>query len=392
MRKLLISNKYKNQTGAVSLFVVVFAALLITVVVVSFVRIMVSDQQQASRADLSQSAYDSAQAGVEDGKRALLRYQNICDDSTKSNCDAVTAKINSDQCNVSLDSISKVVDNEVKIQQNIGDNALNQAYTCVKIQLQTDDYLGTLQTNGSIVVPLVSKTSFKTVRVEWYTADDLQSSTDANVDLLPPSTLAYPLLAQSSWPTNRPSIMRSQLMQVGSNFKLGDFNDTNNSSQSNANTLFLYPVGVKGIVAGSVDSKTFTARDLRKSPIGSPQPITCSGTLSNGGYACKADLVLPVPIGGGTRTAFLRLTSMYNRAHFRVSLSNGSTAAKFDGVQPEIDSTGRANELFRRVKSRVELRDVNFPYPDAAVDITGNLCKDFLVTDNTADYKNNCTP
>jgi hypothetical protein len=78
----------------------------------------------------------------------------------------------------------------------------------------------------------------------------------------------------------------------------------------------------------------------------------------------------------------------------RLKKGGGTDAASyttFNAVQPSVDSTGRANDLFRRVQSRIELTG-EFPYPDASVDVTGNLCKNFLITNSTADYKNYCTP
>jgi Tfp pilus assembly protein PilX len=385
-----------NQRGAVSLFIVIFSALLITIVSISFVGIMIQDQQQASTTDLSQSAYDSAQAGVEDAKRALIRYQNMC--GSDSNC-VTSSKINASTCNTAVEELSDVKDaansssnGEVAVQTG-GSNSLDQAYTCVKISLDTIDYLGSLSANKLNVIPLTSVDQFDTIQIQWFSSSDFSSTSNFNIDLQNPAQ-GVPLLAQNSWKQNRPSIMQSQLIQFGSNgFTLNDFDSKNASGQVNANTLFLYPSGTTGVANSTIDTYAFGDRDIRMMATGAPLPVTCSGNLVAGGYACTAKLTLPVPINGGDRTAYLQLKALYNNSSYRVTLLNGTVPVKFNAVQPEVDSTGRANDLFRRVQARVMLSDLNFPYPRAAVDVSGGLCKDFIVTDNVADYKaGSCTP
>ncbi len=405
---------FKNQSGAVSLFVVIFATLLITVVTVSFLRLMVNDQSQASSQDLSQSAYDSAQAGVEDAKRVLLRYETVCAQQGQSACDQLAAQINAAGCNSAL-RIGDVIGSsdvngsdtptktgEILVQQSTGANSLDQAYTCVTVQLQTDDYLGTVAANQAALIPLQGKsadgtTDFDTVTVEWFTTDDIANAASGSYALsLPGPSATQPLLAQASWPTSRPSVMQVGLMQFGDSFKLSDFDATDAAGESDANTLFLYPTS-----AVSASSQSFVARDQRKTAGATdpsqaqasttPLPIHCVSSLSSGGYACKAVLTLPTPIGGGNRTAFLRVTPFYNATHFRVTLQKNGSKVQFNAVQPEIDSTGRANDLFRRLSSRVDLIDTSFPYPDGSVETSGNLCKDFAVTD-TLYIPGACTP
>lgn len=403
-----VSNK---QSGAVSLFVVIFFMLLVTVVTVSFLRLMVHDQQQATNQDLSQSAYDSAQAGVEDAKRAILKYQRDCNNNPAS-CGTL---VGADQCNGALKNISgngatapngKAAEIPVQQTQSSNDSDLNQAYTCVTIDMQPPKYEAPLDVDKSVLVPLNATSTFDRVRIEWFSQKDLTTSSSA-LSLMGVSGTGQPIYAKGQWPVNRPSLLRAQMMQFAkTGFNLSSF-DATTGGTSNSNTLFLYPTSQAGI-----GERSFTAYDTRKpdaatdpipkDSLNTPLPISCKTDLNTGGYACSAELVLPNAIGTSDATqrgsAFLRLTAFYNATHFRVTLWNGpigptSDPIRFSGAQAIIDSTGRANDVFRRVQSTVNLIDTNFPYPEATVDVTGNFCKDFGVTDTQYIAGNlGCTP
>jgi len=385
---------FNKQAGAVSLFVVVFAMLLLTVVTVSFLRLMMNDLRQASDTDLSQSAYDSAQAGVEDAKRALLRYQAYCATSSASDCKALAAQLSTDTCNqaVRIGGVVPGGSGEVPVQSNASSTtsaSFDQAYTCVTMKLNTEDVVGTLTEGSSKFIPLKAvdasgnDTGFNEVTISWFDQKDLSSPSQAVS--LTNSTTPLGLLKQTSWPANRPPIVRAQLMQIGSSFKLDSFDTVTSSSQSNANTLFLYPTRDGNTSAG------FVGRDIRASsatdspdadePSDSPLATRCVASVSSGGYACSITLTLPEPVGGGNRQGYLRLTPFYKGANFRVTIGNNGTPVFFKAVEPSIDSTGRANDLFRRVETRVELTDSSLPLPEAAVDVTTEFCKDFTVTD-----------
>ncbi len=385
----------RSEKGAVSLFIVIFTALLITVISVSFIRLMVQDQTQATTADLSASAYDSAQAGVEDAKRLLVSYQTDCvaTQSPQAKCAAIEQLL---RVSLPCDTIQQSgiagnkADNEVVIKQTESDQMLQQAYTCVKVMIDTDDYIGSVDSGQSRLIPLKGTGDFNQVVLQWFSQTDLQDASSGpgqkTIDLpSDPTLLTLPKL--KDWSKNRPSLMRAQLIQFGPSFKLSNFDKTPDGF-SNAHTLFLDPYAV-----GS-DAVDF-AQDTRLSQSsGVLQPVLCDRNFSTStvdeNYACSVTLSLPSPVGAtdGSRTAFLRLDPIYNSlTHFSVKLQNGSNIVKFRNVQPIVDSTGRANDLFRRVQSRVELQSNDtFSYPDSAINLTGSLCKTFLVTDKAADY------
>jgi Tfp pilus assembly protein PilX len=377
----------KKEHGAVSLFIVIFSTLLISVLTVSFIRMMVRDQQEATLNDLSQSAYDSALAGVEDAKRALLRYQNSCgSDPVSPDCEVIRKALNSGSCDT-LEG-AQVVDfaesslgnKEVIIQKDISDDEaenFDQAYTCVTMTLNTPDYQASLSANESKIIPLRGVSDFNSITIQWFTSTDANSST---IKLTNNTKLPLPI--SSEWETNQPAFLRAQLIQYDSSFSLSDF-DTSNKA---ASTLFLYPSSV-----GTREVDFSTVPRAKAEPPNSTgtgiKPIHCVSGLANTTYACTVKIKLSDTIHNGSRTALLRLSALYNKTTFRITLADGTVS--FNEVQPKVDATGRANDVFRRVEARIETQS-EFPYPEAAIDITGSLCKDFVVSTEAADGINKC--
>jgi hypothetical protein len=375
--------EHTRQKGAVSLFVVIFAALLITVVTVSFIRIMVQNQQQATAVDLSQSAYDSAQAGVEDAKRALVKYQQICATGTAEACAEIKNQVINkwaSECNTSIANLTDISfsGSEVRVQTGSNSNALNQAYTCVKVNTQTSNYVGRLNNNTSTTIPLVGVGDFNQIKIEWFDGKDLHGS--STVGGL--SSGEVPLLSQDSWSStaipNRPSLLRAQLIEynTSSGFMLSDL-DGNASGDPASGALFLYPSLSLGTSSFSSNTRVKPTNPSYNAPV----QAQCKEDLSVGGYACSDTLDLPSKVDSGHK-AYLVLKPYYKSTNFRITLiDSGSPEApvKFNDVQPEIDSTGRANSLFRRVQARVEGSRALQP----EMIVNGNLCKNFMVTNDT---------
>lgn len=369
-----------SKKGAVSIFVVVFTALLITIVTVSFARLMLRDLQRASNNDLSQSANDAALAGVEDAKRALTRYYQLPVDSRPTDLNS---------CN----AIASLLGGDSSTDTQVGDVSLQQAYTCVKVQLRTDDYVGTLSADQVQLIPLRPYGEFDTVRVEWFSKDDMSGTGDVDLPAAGPTS---DLPAPSGWPQNRPPVLETQLIQTNDTFRLSQFDDEDDptDNQSNTNTLTLYPKQRINEENRTPTSLAFLS-DVRRTSTNSLSDVRCARSVASELYSCSTDIRLPVPIDGSVNSrsnAYLRLTARYNSAHYKISMIQGTNVVPFDGVQPAVDSTGRANDLFRRVAARIETAS-NVVYPGAAVDINGNFCKTFRVTDRLQDYDAGaCTP
>lgn len=379
-----------RQSGGVSIFLVIFTALLITIAATGFVQIMVKGQQASTNADLSQSAYDSALAGVEDAKRALVKLER-CRASGDTTCvSQMTSALNSNSCAMLSAAAVGVASNALNGgEEPVGNPAQNQAYTCVKVQLDSDSVVGDLSKDGEVkVVELRGTARFSKVRISWYTQVDAGAgNTPTFFDTLNGNSSGSSLpQTTAQWGVHTPPIMRAQLLRLQNAPQSLDTLDGLTA------TKFLYPFqGVDdAVILNQTRDFATDDRHTDRTHKNSPAIVQCFDTFSKREYLCSVTIDLPQAVDPSDSPNYLVLTSIYNNAHYKVELIHNSGGSdnivKFDSVQPIVDSTGRAGDLFRRVRANVSVGGLPQPFPNAALNVLGNLCKDFSITNDTADY------
>ncbi len=400
----------RTLTGATAIYIVIFTTIILSVISVSFVRIMNSGVNNMTNSDLSASAYDSALAGIEDAKIALVKYHECIDknNSQDGTCneliEAMETGMADDSCDTVANALGRSDSGSVTIQESTVDSLyMDQAYTCVKISEELDDYRGTLDSSKrTLVIPLrtANPEEVEAIKIMWHSQDD-------NVGAMGSE---FP---NKSAAANKIPPLTVDIFQTDSSFIIGELST---KKDDNLNHVQLV------LRASSLNGTEFNARVVEKDNTitlankhnNNPIDVPCSNT----DFMCGAIINLPLPIqdrdSSTTRakgTFFLRIALPYAneagtdfsitmcteqdckaRTGYPDSLANGLTAgdgtaiAKFSGIQALIDSTGRANDIYRRVETRVELVDLGFPYPEFEVWMAGGdastITKSFWVTND----------
>lgn len=409
----------KFKKGAASFYVVAISTLILVIIAASFAALIVSEVTRTSNDDLSQSAYDAALAGTEDAKLAFMNYQECRTDPSKhfgknniscaqlmewvdngtGGCDMVALALGRDVVGQDGNTVSSIDDPKamgVLVQEGTDNegNQMNQYYTCTKISTQTDDYLGTLTTDdtehsvtirfredgasGGNVYNDVNK-----IRVSWHSFGDNTEKGSAGqwFSWMQPN-------GTSTLGTNKvtPAVMAVTVVQTGDPFNLSDF-DRTIGDQTNRGTLYLVPTNNENASAGqtyesavSGGNNYIPASALLKSNdkeiSNKPYLVWCDETGSQD-YACEVDIEIPKPIGGTRNkdTFVVSVASIFGepKTDYRLEFFSNSTSTPLtlDGVQISLDSTGRANDLFRRVDTRLEASDAAYPYPFLSLESLG---------------------
>lgn len=387
--------------GATSIYIVVFATILFGVVTLSFTRIMLSEASQSSDDDLSQSAYDSAMAGVEDAKIAVNAYYKCL--SEGGSCESknvLTEHPDNPTCEQDFllgEKLHNMPDkSEVPIiatnaSVNGQTDSSDQAYTCVIISDVTPDYRGTLTSDTRTKVIPISvprdgvTTSYDSAKLSDVSYIDFSWYSELNRGSLKKEGFrVWDLFKKATEATIPPTIQLTFIRVADGHLNLTELREANSTTEVVNSTMILLPSAKTG---------------------GSNAPISTSQILDHGRIAVTDDKI-SVNCGDGEFACSVRLdvsgfhlqdgdnvflvaSLPYGDAmtDFAVTLLKSDTeVVKFHGVQISVDSTGRTNQLFRRVETRLDPADLFFPYPQYELELGGDggeaLSKRFWVTAN----------
>ena len=407
----------KIKKGAAAFYIVAFSTLILVVVATSFAMVVMSEMTRTMNDDLAQSAYDSALAGVEDAKVAFANYRRCAEAGTAVPASEPAAmgcsKIMWIMANPDCDMVNKMLyggTGEVtlgSVTTATGDteNITNQAYTCVKILTELSDYRSSLGTRTGKYVQTIragvadgGTNTVDRIKFSWYSVRGTNPVAWNNVN--GSGNASFPSVDSIAVP---PTI-EMQIVQTTENFTLEQFDETG-TNQTNRATLFLVPKS--GNSANSIAASEVVKTNDRYSS-NHPFMIDCN---DSGEFYCSVEISLPEAIGGSATarrandTFLISVSIPYKDPDTDFALElicddaggcggtkgdtiSGGTASivKLKNTQIAIDSTGRANDLVRRVETRLESSDTNFGMgtetPYYALQILGNsgVNKDMAVT------------
>jgi hypothetical protein len=313
-----------NQQGIVSIMVTLIIMIVLSLVVLGFARIMRREQRQSLDYQLSTQAFYAAESGINDAVRAIKGGYS----SKKTDC--ATPPSSSD-----FPTGSEV--------------APGVSYSCLLIDPTPLELVyDNIDIAKSTVVPMKAAGAdpFTSVTISWQAKD---AGGSPSVDSCPDLGEFRPA---ANWPTNGcdAGVLRVDLVPSDGPLDRAML-------ASSTMTAFLYPRPGSATPLNYNDAIGF----------GGQGAIVKGDCTDGGARRCK------VTITGLSRTGYhLRLKSIYKPSAVTVTATSAIGPIPLAGAQAVVDSTGKANDILRRIQVRVPLHRAIAP---EALESVNTLCK-----------------
>lgn len=340
---------YRSERGMVAIMVTLIMIIVISLIVLGFAQLIRRNQRQALDRQLSTQAFYAAESGVNDVRKRIQ--------TAVTNGEAIVSK---NTCGNSGGPVNSFYYTGADALQPNLDIASAVKYVCVLVDATPDELSkDSVDVDPSTIMPLTSSSggAFQTIQLEWAAKDTSTPLTGCPASL----TDQFRPDNASGW-TCGYGVLRFDLVPTNSNSM--DINSLSNSTM----TSFAVP---------------FTSG-------GESAPITFQAGAGNtkglfGATCTNVRCTATINVASVNSDKFhLRVTSVYKPVSLKVRAAlAGGVPAEFAGVQAVIDSTGKAQDIARRIKVTVPIqRSTTNGLPDYALRSSDSICKRFAVMDN----------
>ena len=332
-----------NQNGFVSIIVTVVMTVVMTMIVVSFSQFTRREQTQVLDRQLNNQAYYAAETGVNDAVELLK--SGVVNSATDYSTD----------CN------RFIYEYLAPSSRNVLDNGEGNliTYSCLLVDAEPDYLEYGNVTNSSTVLPIRTRQPLNRITISW---QDKDGSTDVSNCTTP----------KNQWP-QAPSwlcpfgVLRVDLIRLDSGAA------AQNVLVNSLMTAFLVPSRSTGEDVSFSTNRgyagaggTYYARCTNAAPT-EDAPKRCTAQITG--------------IDGGNYY-LMRIRSIYKNSTVTVMGRNsGGTKQGLYGAQAMVDSTGKANDILRRIQVRVPIFDPG-PVADFALQSVTDICKQLIVLPN----------
>ena len=330
-----------NQNGLVTIVSIILIVLIITVITLSLATLIRRELRQSIDEQLSSQALYAAESGIND---AIKKISDGTITGSVTGCDQTSPE-------------------GVFSNQTISSDE-NVRYTCILVN-QTPPVISTdIQKETVKSYPIISSTG-QTVSSLTFTWKSLDSAFTPNIAGCDRFDFNRCLRAYNTW-GNRLPLLRVRLLPYPSS----DF-----TSSINPIDVIAYPGPRSGV---SDSTLTLTPNGLRQKMLFA----TCSSTNKN----CTVSISGLGSGGDLSGRYYLQIYSYYGSTNIKI---NGKDQLggeiKFSGAQAEIDATGVAQDVLRRMKVYVTLNQTS-ALPNFTLGVGDKLCKRFTTNaSGTAD-------
>lgn len=441
--------KFKNGAASFyvvafsTLILVILAASFASAIVMEITRSSNEDLSQSAY-DAALAGVEDAKIAFVNYQNCLAKGFSAVEPNGDDNvtCGEIIYWMQNPDCNMVghiLGRLGESAEGEVKIGETETaddvNNNMEQAYTCTIIRTGLNNYradLGASNPYRAVKIKLddnVDASSIKAVKLSWHSYKDEgvafnYTNVEGNEES---SRVVFKSLNEASGSV--PPVLALQLVQTAKSFSISDLNSkTTSDGRTDRATMYLVPSSNSNLAKKDrdlVSNNNLTyygtwdvsqnRNVLSKEQVAStnnheknyPYMVYCpEGASSMNNYACSVMIDLPEPINGSrSNKTFMFVVSLpYSQQDTDFSLELicadgvancgegfggdyvGDNTARLSKMQVMIDSTGRANDLYRRVEIRLEPTDEAASYPLYAVEVDKDFEKNLMVTEEWADY------